>query len=293
MQEKEYEYEISMEAGGTAVRALQMVGTGKRVLELGCSVGVQSRVLTEQLGCQVVGVEINASAARRAERYCTQVIVGSLDELNLEKELAGQKFDVVLCADVLEHIRAPSVLLRGLKPLLATDAQLVGLIRNFAYCGVIFELLQGNFKYRKTGLLDDSHIHFFTRESLFSILTTAGFSVDILERATVTPNLTEFETRPVNAKQQALLDCTIAANIESLTYHFIVKASISNLQDAELHAKNTAFEIADTEKFKLRHAQMAQASYLSLARSVNANKRSLASIWARSGKSAIKALIGR
>lgn len=242
---KEYNYSLTSEDKGTAGRTLRLVGTGKRVLELGCSVGVQSRVLVEELGCTVVGVEIHAAAAEKARRYCERVIVGNLETLDLAQELAGERFDVILCSDVLEHLRAPAKTLSSLKPLMAHGATIVSSIPNVAFAGLVFELVKGRFKYRETGLLDATHIKFFTRENLFEMFSEAGFVVEQLDRATGWPEGTEFKTRLDTVQERMAMDAIIAMNEESLTYHFIVRARPAAASECGAADMNMAFETAN------------------------------------------------
>lgn len=88
----------------------------QRVLELGCSSGYLSKFLAQELTCEVVGVDINQNALLKAASYCQQTIVADLDTDSWLTEIQGQQFDVVLCADVLEHLKDPVAMLASLKP---------------------------------------------------------------------------------------------------------------------------------------------------------------------------------
>lgn len=156
---------------GLAVR----IKSQQRILELGCSSGYLSKFLTEELACHVVGVDIDGAAAQQAEAFCEQVIVADLDSDAWLKEIAGQQFDVVLCADVLEHLKNPAALLASLKPFLHTDSRLLASIPNVAHASIRLELLQGHFDYESLGLLDDTHLHFYTRDGLILMLMQAGY----------------------------------------------------------------------------------------------------------------------
>ena len=147
----------------------------QRVLELGCSSGYLSKFLKEELACDVVGVDIDSNAAQQAEAFCEQVIVADLDSDAWLTEIEGQKFDVILCADVLEHLKDPVALLASLKPFLHTDSRLLTSVPNIAHVSIRLELLQGHFDYEPLGLLDDTHLHFYTRDGLVSMLMQAGY----------------------------------------------------------------------------------------------------------------------
>ena len=156
---------------GLAIR----VKPHKRVLELGCSSGYLSKYLTEELACHVVGVDLNSEALQQAAPFCQQTIVADLDNDAWLKEIEGQKFDVVLCADVLEHLKNPAAMLTSLKPFLHQESILLASVPNVAHVSVRLELLQGHFDYESLGLLDDTHLHFYTRDGLLTMLMQAGY----------------------------------------------------------------------------------------------------------------------
>src|SRR5262249_20965582 len=153
----------------------------KRVLELGCATGYMSSVLRDQ-GCQVVAIEIDPEMAERARGYCERVIVGDLDAIDLSRELGDDRFDVVVAADVLEHLNDPSRVLSPLKPFLRPDGYLVASLPNIAHGSVRLSLLAGQFVYGQRGLLDRSHLRFFTRGSLEDLFEDAGFVIGSIDR---------------------------------------------------------------------------------------------------------------
>src|SRR5688500_10369431 len=142
---------------------IRLVGTGKRVLELGCATGYVSRVLVEN-GCEVVGIELDAEAAKRAMEHCEFVVVGDLEVLDLAEELGDRQFDVIVAADTLEHLKNPEIVLERLHPFFAPNGYLVASIPNIAHGSVRLALLEGRFPYSQTGLLDDTHLRFYTRD---------------------------------------------------------------------------------------------------------------------------------
>lgn len=248
---KEYSYSLAIEDNGTAAKTLRLVGNNKKVLELGCSVGTQSKVLREELGCDVTGVELNPLAARQAETYCTRVVVGNLDLVDFEAEFPSQKFDVVLCADVLEHIYNPMALLSRIKTVIGTSGYVVASIPNVVHIALIFEMLHGKFDYRDKGLLDDSHIRFFTRSSLISTFTDAGFIIDHLDRGLASAYETEFAVSNCTQEDRDVLDYLRTNNEECFTYHFIVKAYPSDAPIAEIQRRNSEFELSNVRMMTL------------------------------------------
>src|SRR5207248_2616993 len=93
-------------------------------------------------------------------------LVGDAEELDLETELGGERFDAILFADVLEHLRDPAALLKRVRPLVAENGVVIASIPNVAHASVRLALLGGSFRYREWGLLDETHLRFFTRHGV-------------------------------------------------------------------------------------------------------------------------------
>ena len=260
MRLKEYTYTTSLDSTNTAAKILRLVGERKRVLELGCSVGTQSRVLSQELGCEVTGVELNPVAAEKARKYCKAVLVGNLDQLNIAETMPGAKFDVVLCADVLEHLIDPLKLLRSLKPLLPNNGSLVVSIPNIAHSGLIFELANGSFEYRERGLLDDTHIRFFTRQSLIAMLSDAGYVIKHLERALAWPTDTEFNVQTAKPEDRVFIDYINVHNPEAFTYQFLVQATASDSDTKAIRKLNDEFAAANLQQFLESRREIIEAS---------------------------------
>lgn len=160
---------------------LPFIAAGTRVLDLGCATGWQARHLVQQ-GCQVVGVEVDAEAAAMATAWCERVIVCDLDMADLPTELGDDRFDVVAAGDILEHLRDPARVLRSVRRLLRPDGRVVASIPNVAHGSVRLALLTGAFPYEDAGLLDRTHLRFFTIESITELFDAAGFAIDELVR---------------------------------------------------------------------------------------------------------------
>ncbi len=180
---------------GGHMRMLAMVGPGeKRVLDVGCSSGYLARPLVER-GCTVVGIERDTQAASAAREVCEDVIVGDVEELELPFE--HQSFDVVLCGDLVEHLRDPEEFLARVQPLLKRDGRLVLTTPNVANWTLRLSLLGGRWRYTNRGLLDRTHVHLFTRTTLVEALDNAGYRVLELDFTVPVPS-------PVASRRHAL-----------------------------------------------------------------------------------------
>ena len=162
--QKDYQTDVQLgsETNSSLAKQLGFVGENKSVLEFGCATGYFSRMLSEK-GCRVVGVEINSDAAKQAQKYCEEVIVADLDFTPLDKILSQRTFDVAIFGDVLEHLRDPWQILESVRNHLNPGGFVVASIPNIAHGAVRLSLLQGSFNYQQYGILDNTHIRFFTK----------------------------------------------------------------------------------------------------------------------------------
>jgi len=155
-------------------KLLDAVGSGRRVLDVGCSSGYLAEPLSKR-GNVVVGIELDPVAAREAERWCERVLVGDLEAMDLP--LPPASFEVVLCGDVIEHLRDPGAALARLRPFLRPGGSLVASTPNIANWAMRLSLLAGRWRYTDRGFLDRTHVHLFTRATLVETVEGAGYEV--------------------------------------------------------------------------------------------------------------------
>jgi 2-polyprenyl-3-methyl-5-hydroxy-6-metoxy-1,4-benzoquinol methylase len=157
---------------------LQYIPTDARViLEVGCGEGNFCRQLKAD-GREIWGLEINQQAADQATAVCDTVIVGSFEEQ--VSGLPQRYFDCVVFNDVLEHLYDPWTTVRQVKDLLSDKGVMVTSIPNFRYISnLITEILfQKEFEYKpEGGILDDTHIRFFTSKSMLRMFRNEGYEV--------------------------------------------------------------------------------------------------------------------
>jgi 2-polyprenyl-3-methyl-5-hydroxy-6-metoxy-1,4-benzoquinol methylase len=159
--------------GGHAL-LLSLVPDGSRVLDVGCSSGYLARPLAAR-GCGVVGIELDETAAEVAREVCDEVLVGDVEAMELP--FPEGSFDVVLCGDLIEHLREPQRFLERVRPLLRTGGRLVLTTPNVANWTIRTGLLFGRWRYTERGILDRTHAHLFTRKTLGEALEAAGYRV--------------------------------------------------------------------------------------------------------------------
>ena len=170
--------------------ALQLVGSGKRVLELGAAGGHVTRALKARDNF-VTAVEMDAQFEETLVAAADEVFMTNLDWLDLTKKLSGKKFDVILAGDVLEHCVHPDLVVSQFHQLLERDGRLVVSMPNVAHGDVRLSLLAGVFKYSETGLLDRTHLRLFTRETIKTFFESSGFVIEKIFGSTTPLGTTE------------------------------------------------------------------------------------------------------
>ena len=163
----------------------QFVPEGARVLDVGCATGNFGQALEELKGCTVVGVDISEADIAEAKTKLSEAYVLDITSEGIAERL-GQ-FDVVVFADVLEHLADSREALRAVHSLLAPEGVVIYSIPNMGHLSVRLDLLEGRFSYTELGLLDRTHLHFYDRVEIHQMFADAGFRISI-ERPTVSGN---------------------------------------------------------------------------------------------------------
>lgn len=161
---------------------LRWLGNGRdrRLLDVGAADGLLSRQLTAG-GWRVTAIEGDPALAQAGARHCERMITANLDR---ELPDCGGPFDVIVYGDVLEHLVDPLRVLVELDRSLAPTGFVVISVPNIAHLWIRLLLLFGRFEYLDRGILDHSHLRFFTERSLRAMLANAGLSI---VRFTATP----------------------------------------------------------------------------------------------------------
>ena|SRR3989344_5514773 len=150
--------------------SMEMVPERSKVLELGAATGFMGDWLKKAKKCKVVGVDINPVAKPD--------IAGNLDELSTWKRIAARgKFDVVLASAILEHLQNPEMVLEQIRQVLKPKGILVLTLPNIAHWRMRLNLLLGNWNYEDYGILDRTHLRFFTYFTAVKLVRRSGFRV--------------------------------------------------------------------------------------------------------------------
>ena len=187
---------------------------GETVLDVGCGPGYLAEYLTLQKECTVVGVEQDPRLAEIARRVCAEV-----HEVNLEAEglrkIQG-KFTAIFFGDVIEHVRNAPELLRQASELLEVDGRVIVSTPNFVHIKNRVRVLFGTFEYRDAGLLDRTHVHFYTQKTLYGLLEEAGYRIVKTDFTTGVMDLASLRNRTLHVLAKAYPNL--------FAYQFIVAA---------------------------------------------------------------------
>jgi O-antigen biosynthesis protein len=155
-----------------------MISPGPNIiLDLGCGAGAVGRKLREVgKAAEIVGVELFESAAQEAARHYTEVHSGDIEEMSLPY---SKRFDYVVCGDILEHLKDPYSVVKRIHGWLKDDGRFICSLPNVRYWRVLTDLVfRGAWDYSDAGIMDRTHLRFFTRRSCFKMLGDAGFVIE-------------------------------------------------------------------------------------------------------------------
>ncbi len=152
-----------------------LVEKGWRVLDIGCGSGQLGEHLKSDKHCIVVGIEIDKAKANQAQERLDDVINSDIELID---NLANYgRFDAIIFADSLEHLRYPAITLERLSRCLNTDGYFLISLPNIANWRIRLQLLLGKFDYQESGILDKTHLHFFTLSTAQKLVEQSGFKI--------------------------------------------------------------------------------------------------------------------
>ena len=217
-----YHLQVDLRDKNTSQTQLALLtGPNKKVLEVGPATGYLTEVLVRQ-GCRVTAIEKDQAAAEMAAKFCERMIVSDVDEFDFAAAFGDERFDVVMFGDVLEHLVRPQSVLSQVAGLLHPKGYVVASVPNIAHGSIRLALLNGEFRYTEMGLLDRTHLGFYTKESLQSLFREAEYVIRTWRRTTVDAFATELQLR--EADYPPHLVASLRNDPLALTYQFVVKA---------------------------------------------------------------------
>lgn len=149
----------------------------QRIMDVGCAQGYTGRKLKTLGKREVIGIELNAEAAREAEQHLDRVYIGDAASIPETGCLEPGTVDCVIFGDVLEHLVDPWNCLRGYWRLVRPGGYIIVSLPNIRHYGVVRNLLMGWWEYTDAGILDRTHLRFFTLRSMVRLIEDAGFEI--------------------------------------------------------------------------------------------------------------------
>jgi 2-polyprenyl-3-methyl-5-hydroxy-6-metoxy-1,4-benzoquinol methylase len=166
---------------GSRPEVAQLVPVGsKNVLDVGCGFGGLGRSLRERKVDNLYGIEINPDAPIHLDGIYDQYWIGSVESIELPETLP--KFDYIIFADVLEHLVDPWATMQRYSQILSSEGKIIASIPNVQNLGLLYNLIfRGRWAYSDSGLLDKTHLRFFTRYEILELFSQAGLTIEHID----------------------------------------------------------------------------------------------------------------
>lgn len=176
-----YDFETDLGSNTSTGIILSKVPSHSIVLEFGCAAGRMTRYMKYALDCQVYIVEYDKEAFESAMQYAVDGVCDDILTLSWLDKFKDIRFDVILFADVLEHLAKPKEALANAAQLLKEQGRIFVSIPNIAHNDILLKAFNNRFDYTDIGLLDNTHVHFWGYENIIPFAEDSGLSVFSIE----------------------------------------------------------------------------------------------------------------
>lgn len=149
--------------------------TAEMIFDLGCGTGALGQAIKQRQKCYVAGIELNQEAAEIAKKNIDTIYNDNLNRF--DPSFSKNRYDCIIFGDILEHLIAPWAVLKKFAGVLTDDGQIIASIPNIAHPFIIRQLQKGLFRYEQAGLLDVTHLRFFTKTTIFQLFTKCGLKI--------------------------------------------------------------------------------------------------------------------
>lgn len=197
----------------------------KKVVEIGCSSGALAREFKKKFdGCHWLGVEIDSKYADMAKRYCDKTIVLNIENATTNFWEETKNADCWIFGDVLEHLKDPWAILKLIRENMPKTGSVVACIPNAQHWTLQAKLSIGDFRYEANGLLDRTHLRWFTRQTIIELFDQAGFHIEAgLPRIFNEPDQDLFLPIIAQMAKAAGADPQMAVT-DSLPFQYVIRA---------------------------------------------------------------------
>lgn len=172
-------YNFSNEPTGIHRLFLNEITNDSTVLDVGCATGYLGERLIQDKNCKVWGIEPDFNAANIAKTKGYENIINKrIEEAVNDEKITGKKFDFIIIGDVLEHLVNPEAILIEIKKFLKENGKILVSLPNIAHYSVRFNLLAGKWDMLDGGIMDKTHLHFYTLKTAKELLENSGWKID-------------------------------------------------------------------------------------------------------------------
>ena len=148
------------------------------IIEIGSGSGALAKAIKHRSpNTNYIGVELDSEYATLSSRYCDLVLTDNIETPSTELNKYIQSTSAIVFSDVLEHLYNPWETLKFLRSEISNECSIYASIPNIQHWSIIFGLISGNFNYSDSGLLDRTHIRFFTKNTIISMFNDCGFEI--------------------------------------------------------------------------------------------------------------------
>lgn len=216
-----YDFEIDLSQNTSTGIILSQIPKNSVVLEFGCATGRMTRYMKEALNCRVYIVEYDADAYATALQYAEDGLCDDIQTFQWAEKFCGIRFDAIIFADVLEHLTAPEQVLMRASALLKDTGCLYASVPNITHNDILLKAFEDRFDYTSTGLLDDTHVHFWGFQNLKALSGRCGLNIQKIEGTFCATGDTEQSPRS-GGERHLLLENILRERQCGEVYQFIV-----------------------------------------------------------------------
>ena len=188
---EKYNVDMDTDIATISGKIVDRIRKNSIVLEFGCAYGRMTKYMKEELQCQVYIAELDTEAYEHARQFAVDGYCGDIETGEWYPRFANRKFDYILFADVLEHLRDPYHVLKMATTLLKESGEIIVSIPNIGHNDILVKLYQNHFNYTSIGLLDETHVHFWGANDLKKLAQEIGCGLRLIDGVYQTPFGTE------------------------------------------------------------------------------------------------------
>lgn len=205
-------------------KVLEWVGKSKKVLEIACHTGYISKWLKREK-CVVHGIELYQPALEKASKYLDKAILGNIEDDTTWDEISAEKYDIVLLMHILEHLVAPNEILKRVQGVLKENSIVIVCLPNICNFFDRLKITFGEFEYTEVGVMDKTHLRFYSFHSAKEMLVNCGYSIQ------------EYDGNSMKVKFRILPNIKGFRRFNNMINHLIYKILSPNITDKVLMFK--------------------------------------------------------